>query len=100
MLEIRRMYVKATFCGSTMNDRAGHHFTARDFESIGYHFLDSLLDYCDPDRTKVDDRSSRLRRWNSTVFSARSNHGRTGGQSSTGDSDEIDRSRCESSVAE
>ena len=36
-----------------MNERAGHHFTAKDFESIGYHFLDSLLDYCDPDRTKV-----------------------------------------------
>jgi hypothetical protein len=25
----------------------------KDLESIGYHFLDSLLDYCDPDETKV-----------------------------------------------
>jgi len=44
---------QATFCGSTQHDRAGHQFTTRDLESIGYHFLDSLLDYCDPDHTKV-----------------------------------------------
>ncbi|CAF2534220.1 unnamed protein product [Rotaria sp. Silwood2] len=44
--------LEATFCGSTQHDRAGHHFTIKDFESIGYHFLDSLLDYCDPDHTK------------------------------------------------
>ncbi|CAF3355299.1 unnamed protein product [Rotaria sp. Silwood1] len=44
--------LEATFCGSTQQDRAGHHFTIKDFESIGYHFLDSLLDYCDPDHTK------------------------------------------------
>ncbi|CAF0922129.1 unnamed protein product [Rotaria sordida] len=46
--------LEATFCGSTQQDRAGHHFTIKDFESIGYHFLDSLLDYCDPDHTKRD----------------------------------------------
>ncbi len=44
---------QATFCGSTQHDRAGQQFTPRDFESIGYHFLDSLLDFCDPDHTKV-----------------------------------------------
>ncbi|CAF5189687.1 unnamed protein product, partial [Rotaria magnacalcarata] len=41
-----------TFCGSTQRDRASHQFNTRDLESIGYHFLDSLLDYCDPDHTK------------------------------------------------
>jgi hypothetical protein len=45
--------LEATFCGSTQHERAGHQFTTRDLESIGYHFLDSLLDYCDPDHTKV-----------------------------------------------
>ena len=44
---------QATFCGSTQGDRVGQHFTTKDLESIGYHFLDSLLDYCDPDETKV-----------------------------------------------
>ncbi|CAF2389370.1 unnamed protein product [Rotaria sp. Silwood2] len=44
--------LEATFCGSTLQDRAGHQFTTEDLESIGYHFLDSLLDYCDPDHSK------------------------------------------------
>ncbi|CAF3989111.1 unnamed protein product [Rotaria magnacalcarata] len=44
--------LEATFCGSTQRDRASHQFNTRDLESIGYHFLDSLLDYCDPDHTK------------------------------------------------
>ncbi|CAF3587047.1 unnamed protein product [Rotaria sordida] len=46
--------LEATFCGSTQQNRAGHQFTTEDLESIGYHFLDSLLDYCDPDHTKRD----------------------------------------------
>jgi len=54
-LGIRNSYtLEATFCGSTQGNRAGHQFNTRDFESIGYHFLDSLLDYCDPDDTKVN----------------------------------------------
>ncbi|CAF1127974.1 unnamed protein product, partial [Adineta steineri] len=44
--------LEATFCGSTQSEQTGHQFTTRDFESIGYHFLDSLLDYSDPDPTK------------------------------------------------
>ncbi|CAF1121372.1 unnamed protein product [Adineta steineri] len=44
--------LEATFCGSTQGERAGQHFNTKDLESIGYHFLDSLLDYCDPDETK------------------------------------------------
>ncbi|CAF1390029.1 unnamed protein product [Adineta steineri] len=46
--------LEATFCGSTQGERAGQHFNTKDLESIGYHFLDSLLDYCDPDETKRD----------------------------------------------
>ena len=52
------LVAKATFCGSTLNDRAGQQFTAQDLESIGYHFLDSFLDYSDPDRTKVSARNA------------------------------------------
>ncbi|UJR35501.1 hypothetical protein I4U23_028255 [Adineta vaga] len=50
--------LEATFCGSTQGDRAGQHFTTHDLESIGHHFLDSLLDYCDPDETKEQYRQN------------------------------------------
>ncbi|XP_012876998.1 PREDICTED: cytosolic carboxypeptidase 3 [Dipodomys ordii] len=35
-----------------LGNKRGTHFSTRDLESIGYHFCDSLLDYCDPDRSK------------------------------------------------
>ncbi|CAB3993240.1 cytosolic carboxypeptidase 2-like, partial [Paramuricea clavata] len=44
--------MEATFCGSTLGSRAGEHFTTADFESMGYHLCDTLLDYCDPDMSK------------------------------------------------
>ncbi|NP_001354743.1 cytosolic carboxypeptidase 3 isoform g [Homo sapiens] len=45
--------MEATFCGSTLGNKRGTHFSTKDLESMGYHFCDSLLDYCDPDRTKT-----------------------------------------------
>lgn len=36
-----------------LGNKRGTHFNTKDLESMGYHFCDSLLDYCDPDRTKV-----------------------------------------------
>ncbi|XP_026235696.2 cytosolic carboxypeptidase 3 [Urocitellus parryii] len=44
--------MEATFCGSTLGNKRGTHFSTKDLESMGYHFCDSLLDYCDPDRSK------------------------------------------------
>uniref|UniRef100_A0A8C8UP43 ATP/GTP binding protein-like 3 n=1 Tax=Peromyscus maniculatus bairdii TaxID=230844 RepID=A0A8C8UP43_PERMB len=44
--------LEATFCGSTLGNKRGTHFSTKDLESMGYHFCDSLLDYCDPDRSK------------------------------------------------
>ncbi|NP_001276586.1 cytosolic carboxypeptidase 3 isoform X3 [Mus musculus] len=44
--------LEATFCGSTLGNKRGTHFGTKDLESMGYHFCDSLLDYCDPDRSK------------------------------------------------
>ncbi|KAK2569276.1 Cytosolic carboxypeptidase 2 [Acropora cervicornis] len=43
---------QATFCGSSLGKRAGNHFNTADFESMGYHLCDTLLDYCDPDNLK------------------------------------------------
>ena len=45
--------LQATFCGSSMGKKKGLHFTAQDFEAMGYDFCDTLLDYCDPDTSKV-----------------------------------------------
>ncbi|KAM6202249.1 LOW QUALITY PROTEIN: cytosolic carboxypeptidase 3 [Rhynchocyon petersi] len=44
--------MEATFCGSTLGNKRGTHFNTKDLESMGYHFCDSLLDFCDPDRAK------------------------------------------------
>lgn len=43
-----------------LGDRRGTHFTTRDLKSIGFHFCDTLLDYYDPDPTKVRDKASCL----------------------------------------
>ncbi|XP_017274387.2 cytosolic carboxypeptidase 2 isoform X2 [Kryptolebias marmoratus] len=53
-LGIRNSYtMEASFGGSTLDDRRGTHFTTRDLKSLGFHFCDTLLDFCDPDQTKV-----------------------------------------------
>lgn len=44
---------QATFCGSSSGKLKGVHYTTADFEAMGYHFCDTLLDYCDPDPSKV-----------------------------------------------
>lgn len=36
-----------------LGNKQGTHFNTKDLESMGYHFCDLLLDYCDPDRIKV-----------------------------------------------
>ncbi|KAM4619213.1 cytosolic carboxypeptidase 2 [Polymixia lowei] len=51
---IRNSYtMESTFGGSTLGNRRGTHFTTRDLKSLGYHFCDTLLDYCDPDPSKT-----------------------------------------------
>ncbi|KAK5867701.1 hypothetical protein PBY51_012167 [Eleginops maclovinus] len=53
-LGIKNSYtMEATFGGSTLGDRRGTHFTTRDLKSLGFYFCDTLLDYCDPDPTKI-----------------------------------------------
>lgn len=45
--------LEATFNGSTLNQKNGYHFNSKDLENLAYSFCDSILDYCDPDQTKV-----------------------------------------------
>ncbi|XP_072034203.1 cytosolic carboxypeptidase 2-like isoform X2 [Amphiura filiformis] len=46
--------LEATFCGSTLGSKKRTQFTTADFEDMGYHFCDSLLDYCDPSENKCN----------------------------------------------
>ena len=51
---VRNSYtMEATFCGSLLGGEKGLQFSTRDLEAMGYHFCDTLLDYCDPDQSKV-----------------------------------------------
>ncbi|XP_060892452.1 cytosolic carboxypeptidase 2 isoform X2 [Labrus mixtus] len=60
-LGIKNSYtMEATFGGSTLGDRRGTHFSTRDLKSLGFYFCDTLLDYCDPDPTKVTNCLSEL----------------------------------------
>ena len=45
--------MEATFGGSNLGNCQGYHFSTKELEHMGYHFCDTLLDYCDPDQTKV-----------------------------------------------
>uniref|UniRef100_A0A8C8C7K1 Peptidase M14 domain-containing protein n=1 Tax=Oncorhynchus tshawytscha TaxID=74940 RepID=A0A8C8C7K1_ONCTS len=44
--------LETSFCGSNIGKRKGTHFSTQDLEMLGAQFCDTLLDYCDPDRTK------------------------------------------------
>ncbi|KAM6133358.1 cytosolic carboxypeptidase 2 [Phoenicopterus ruber ruber] len=43
--------MEVAFGGSTLGGRSSH-FTVEDLKLLGYHFCDTLLDFCDPDPTK------------------------------------------------
>ncbi|GCB81245.1 hypothetical protein scyTo_0022478, partial [Scyliorhinus torazame] len=34
--------------------RRATHFSTEDLKSLGYHFCDTLLDFCDPDNSKFE----------------------------------------------
>ncbi|XP_072473631.1 cytosolic carboxypeptidase 2 isoform X5 [Notamacropus eugenii] len=44
--------MESTFAGSTLGRKRDTHFNTEDLKSLGYHVCDTLLDFCDPDRTK------------------------------------------------
>ncbi|KAL7868047.1 hypothetical protein SRHO_G00094310 [Serrasalmus rhombeus] len=46
--------LEISFGGSTVGQRKGTHFNTWDLEILGTHFCDTLLDYCDPVRTKYN----------------------------------------------
>ncbi|XP_066523257.1 cytosolic carboxypeptidase 2 isoform X2 [Hoplias malabaricus] len=53
-LGIQNSYtMESTFGGSSLGNRKGTHFSMGDLKSMGYHFCDTLLDFCDPDQSKM-----------------------------------------------
>ncbi|XP_041052604.1 cytosolic carboxypeptidase 2 [Carcharodon carcharias] len=46
--------METTFAGSTLGHRRATHFSTEDLKSLGYHFCDTLLDFCDPDCSKFE----------------------------------------------
>ena len=55
-LQVRFRPKMFTF-GWVPGKRKGTHFSTQDLEMLGAQFCDTLLDYCDPDRTKVGPES-------------------------------------------
>ena len=45
--------LEATFCGSQLGAMAGLQFRSVDLEKMGFQLCDTILDYCDPDQSKV-----------------------------------------------
>lgn len=46
--------MEASFCGSSLAANKEYHFGVQDYEDMGYHFCDTLLDFFDPDTTKFN----------------------------------------------
>lgn len=66
---VRNSYtMEATFCGSLLGGEKGLQFSTRDLEAMGYHFCDTLLDYCDPDQSKVKASSPPLYNSHVTLY--------------------------------
>jgi hypothetical protein len=54
LMALRSFTLEASLCGCTIGKRAGLQFTPQHFEEVGRSLCDTLLDYCDPDQSKVD----------------------------------------------
>ena len=45
--------VEASFAGTTNGERRNCHFSPQEYEALGHHFCDTILEYFDPDQSKV-----------------------------------------------
>ncbi|KAJ9574583.1 hypothetical protein L9F63_008210, partial [Diploptera punctata] len=58
MMGVANSYtMEASFGGSSLGGRTGTHFTTQDYEQMGRHFCETLLDFCDQDPSKVSNKS-------------------------------------------
>ena len=49
------MHIQASFAGANIGRYKGFHFDTCLLERVGHHFCDTILDYCDPDQSNVDE---------------------------------------------
>lgn len=83
---IRNAYtMEASFAGASFGECKGRHFTTTDLESMGRSFCDTLLDYCDPDQSKVDMTLKEIRKIYSVAKSLHENDGSDDGSDSDSD---------------
>ncbi|KAJ9596288.1 hypothetical protein L9F63_027089, partial [Diploptera punctata] len=53
MMGVANSYtMEASLVGSSLGGRTGTHFTTQDYEQMGRHFCETLLDFCDQDPSK------------------------------------------------
>jgi hypothetical protein len=45
--------LEASFCGASFGKHADFHFNTEHLQEIAYNFCDALLDFCDPDQSRV-----------------------------------------------
>ena len=45
--------MESSFCGADFGRFQGMHFNPKHWIDIGHMFCDTILDYCDPDQSKV-----------------------------------------------
>lgn len=45
--------IEASFCGASFGRNCDKHFNTRHLEQMGHFFCEAILDYCDPDQSRV-----------------------------------------------
>eukprot|EP00818_Percolomonas_sp_WS_P003439 CAMPEP_0117437742 /NCGR_PEP_ID=MMETSP0759-20121206/1687_1 /TAXON_ID=63605 /ORGANISM="Percolomonas cosmopolitus, Strain WS" /LENGTH=840 /DNA_ID=CAMNT_0005229397 /DNA_START=1 /DNA_END=2523 /DNA_ORIENTATION=+ len=45
--------IEASFCGASFGRNCDKHFNTRHLEQMGHYFCEAILDYCDPDQSRV-----------------------------------------------
>ena len=45
--------LEASFAGADYGKYKNIHFNTKHLEEMGHYFCDTILDYCDPDQSKV-----------------------------------------------
>lgn len=53
--------IEASFAGADFGPLQDKHFTMRSLEELGQQLCDAILDYCDPDQSKVEEIMRELR---------------------------------------
>ncbi|KAK4471559.1 hypothetical protein MN116_004976 [Schistosoma mekongi] len=93
--------LEATFCGTTGNElEEGYHFNSTDFEKMGSQFCDTLLDYIDPDHSKMEHIMEYLKNRSASLKMSKLNESEDGlftSDDSESDSSDVgsDSSNCD-----